>query len=233
MFVGGNLLLDMSIYDFRKMLKDLKSMKWRAIGDQNLPDESNVVENIKSLEKLLTGSQNKEMSMIIDYENQLVKEKVLYQEFIENKKKKSRFSKLIRLYIEYLIRRYLDWSCNYFSNHIRALYIFFVSTLAFSMLYCVFANQIMSNDTPIRNISFIKSLSSIHVESLNSFVCLLCETLSIIVKSLVFSIISAVTIGYGNMYPIGLMSFLAGIQGIFSILQVSFITVTLTRRYTN
>ena len=122
-------------------------------------------------------------------------------------------------FLEFINWFFLDLSSRYFTNWYNVMLSIFFAILIYATIYCIAPLFYQLGWTSIGYINGI----SIQISSVSAF-------FQYIGLNLYFSIITFTTIGYGDLLPAGLLSFIAGIEGFTGILLTSLFLVTLAKR---
>lgn len=170
----------------------------------------------KSETILFEQSDNKEMNY-----NQILSMYNIVRK-VDNKELKLKFMMLKNRYKNRLrkfgtrkfINIIIDLTTGYFTNVKRTVGSMFSIILGFSLVYYIFYEMLNINKPFNFELLFFSS------------------EINKLLDSLYFSIISFTTIGYGDIYPNGMIRFLAGLEGIIGVLTTATVISVIIRKYT-
>lgn len=115
----------------------------------------------------------------------------------------------------------------YFTDWKRCLLWMNIFVFGFFIIYLLFAHKLQEGGKPLVSHNIFYYVAN---RKISGHIWLVAEKLGSI---LYFTLITFTTIGYGDISPIGGLRLLAGIEGFIGVIYVSFLTVTLSRRYMN
>ncbi len=214
-------IIDLKPFDFKVDIKSINFSGMRLIGQiyidwsrnnvkeivLNQPETTheNLAEQFRILKQNfnVTGQYNDEDSAYIEFKRH--ESKALLKRRLK-KKKINKYWSFPSYWFQHLI---FDLAGQYATNPLRVLFSMLVSYVFFSFVYICLSF--------IHGTEVITGLDAAH-------------QLGLVDRSFYISIITFLTIGYGDYVPVGALRFVAGIEGFIGLFLMSYFTVAFVRK---
>ncbi len=200
--------------DFRA----IENNKYQCLLSRNTNNYIEEIENFINLNDIAEKCKNKKVELHTEY---LIKK---YQRLNRWNVKKG-FMKLLCIPLK-MIEKIIETSIGYFCKWEVMLRSIILIILSYSIIYFLFPDGITHPNTKNYHLSMLSLINGGLIE--------FPEVLSLLADSIYFSIITFVTIGYGDIVPNNnsIFRLIAGSEGLLGVIFVSFLTITITRRFT-